>query len=77
LSLSFSISRFCLIHFFSQADFYRGKTITIIQGRDPGGSGDLRAKAMIPFLQKHIPGNPAVISEYMPGGGGRKAAITF
>src|SRR5262245_15703177 len=58
----------------SQADFYRGKTITIIQGRDPGGSGDLRAKAMIPFLQKHIPGNPTVISEYMPGGGGRKAA---
>ena len=58
----------------SQTDFYRGKTITIIQGRDPGGSGDLRAKAMIPFLQKHIPGNPTVISEYMPGGGGRKAA---
>jgi hypothetical protein len=25
-------------------------------------------------LQKHIPGNPTVISEYMPGGGGRKAA---
>jgi tripartite-type tricarboxylate transporter receptor subunit TctC len=59
---------------FAQPDFYRGKTITIIQGRDPGGSGDLRAKAMIPFLQKHIPGNPTVISEYMPGGGGRKAA---
>ena len=59
---------------FSQADFYRGKTITMIQGRDPGGSGDLRAKAMIPFLQKHIPGNPTVISQYMPGGGGRKAA---
>jgi hypothetical protein len=38
---------------FSQTDFYRGKTITIIQGRDPGGSGDLRVKAMMPFLQKH------------------------
>jgi tripartite-type tricarboxylate transporter receptor subunit TctC len=59
---------------FSQADFYRGKTITIIQDRDPGGSGDLRVKVMLPFLQKHIPGNPTVISEYMPGGGGRKAA---
>jgi tripartite-type tricarboxylate transporter receptor subunit TctC len=59
---------------FSQIDFYRGKTITIIQGRDPGGSGDLRVKVMMPFLQKHIPGNPTVISEYMPGGGGRKAA---
>ncbi|HEX2227218.1 MAG TPA: hypothetical protein VHM64_08750, partial [Candidatus Binatia bacterium] len=59
---------------FSQADFFRGKTITIIQGRDPGGTGDLRVKAMLSFLQKHIPGNPTVISEYMPGGGGRKAA---
>ena len=59
---------------FSQADFYKGKTITIIQGRDPGGTGDMRVRAMIPFLQKYIPGNPNIVSEYMPGGGGRKAA---
>ena len=59
---------------FSQSDFYKGKTITIVQGRDPGGTGDMRVRAMIPFLQKYIPGNPSVVSEYMPGGGGRKAA---
>jgi hypothetical protein len=35
---------------FSQADFYQGKTIRIIHGRDPGGSGDLRVKAMTTFL---------------------------
>jgi tripartite-type tricarboxylate transporter receptor subunit TctC len=58
----------------SQSDFYRGKTITIIQGRDPGGTGDLRVRAMNPFLQKYIPGNPTIINEFMPGGGGRKAA---
>jgi tripartite-type tricarboxylate transporter receptor subunit TctC len=29
---------------------------------------------MIPFLQKYIPGNPNIVNEYMPGGGGRKAA---
>lgn len=58
---------------FSQADFYQGKTITIIQGRDPGGTGDLRVRAVIPFLRKYIPGNPAVATEYMTGGGGRKA----
>jgi tripartite-type tricarboxylate transporter receptor subunit TctC len=62
---------------FSQSDFYRGKTITIIQGRDPGGSGDLRVKVMMPFLQKHIPGNPTVISEYMPGGGGERRNHVF
>ena len=59
---------------FSQSDFFRGKTITIIQGRDPGGTGDLRVRAMMPFLQKYIPGNPTIINEFMPGGGGRKAA---
>ncbi len=62
------------VSLFSQADFYQGKTITIIQGREPGGSGDMRAKAVIPFLRKYIPGNPTIVSEYMPGGGGRKAA---
>lgn len=62
------------ISVFSQADFYQGKTITIIQGRDPGGTGDLRARSLVPFLQKYIPGNPTIVMEYMPGGGGRKAA---
>src|SRR5438874_5136614 len=59
---------------FPQSPFYQGKTLTIIQGRDPGGTGDMRVRAMTPFLQKYIPGNPTVVSEYMPGGGSRKAA---
>jgi tripartite-type tricarboxylate transporter receptor subunit TctC len=58
---------------FSQ-EFYKGKTLTVIQGREPGGSGDVRTKAAQPFLQKYIPGNPTILFEYMPGGGGRKAA---
>src|SRR5438046_409736 len=57
-----------------QTPFYQGKTLTIIQGRDPGGTGDMRVRAMTPFLQKYIPGNPTVVSEYMPGGGSRTAA---
>jgi tripartite-type tricarboxylate transporter receptor subunit TctC len=61
-----------LLH--AQADFYRGKTIRIVHGRDAGGSGDLRVKALVPFLQKYIPGNPTIVHEFMPGGGGRKAA---
>jgi len=59
---------------YAQADFYRGKTLTIIQGRSPGGTGDIRTRTLVPFLQKHIPGNPTVVMEYMPGGGSRKAA---
>jgi tripartite-type tricarboxylate transporter receptor subunit TctC len=59
---------------FAQTPFYQGKTITIVHGRAPGGSGDLRVRAVIPFLQKYIPGNPTFVHEYMDGGGGRKAA---
>ncbi|HWP60258.1 MAG TPA: hypothetical protein VNL14_20355 [Candidatus Acidoferrales bacterium] len=59
---------------FPQTSFFQGKTITIIQSGGPGGVGDMRTKAIVPFLQKHIPGNPTVVMQYIDGGGGRKAA---
>jgi tripartite-type tricarboxylate transporter receptor subunit TctC len=59
---------------YAQTSFFQGKTITIIQGRSPGGSGDLRVKALMPFMEKYIPGNPKIVNEYMSGGGSRKAA---
>src|ERR671912_2052391 len=58
----------------AQAPFYQGKTITMVASTAPGGTGDLRVKAMVPILRKHIPGNPTIAIEYMEGGGGRKAA---
>jgi tripartite-type tricarboxylate transporter receptor subunit TctC len=58
----------------TQAPFYQGKTITVIAGQEPGGLGDLRLKSILPYLKKHIPGQPNIVAEYMPGGGGRKAA---
>jgi len=58
----------------AQPLYYKGKTISVIEGRSPGGVGDLRTKAILPFLQKYIPGNPTIVPEYMPGGGGRQAA---
>src|SRR5687767_11886871 len=58
----------------AQASFYAGKTVTLIATTAPGGTGDLRVKAALPFLKKHIPGNPTVVIEYMDGGGGRKGA---
>jgi len=57
-----------------QSPFYVGKTITIVQARAAGGTGDLRVRAQVPFLRKYIPGSPTIVLEYMPGGGGRKAA---
>jgi tripartite-type tricarboxylate transporter receptor subunit TctC len=59
---------------YSQENFYAGKTVTLVSTTAPGGTGDLRVKAMMPFLKKHIPGNPTVVIQYMDGGGGRKGA---
>ena len=56
---------------YSQSDFYKGKTVTLIHGRSAGGSGEYRSRAVAPFLQKHIPGNPTTVHEYMDGCGGR------
>jgi tripartite-type tricarboxylate transporter receptor subunit TctC len=58
----------------AQAPFYQDKTITVVAGTDAGGTADLRIKTVVASLRKHIPGNPTIIVEYMPGGGGRKAA---
>lgn len=65
---------FCLLpaDVLSQSNFYEGKTVTLIATTSAGGTGDLRVKAMVPFLKKHIPGNPTVVIQYIDGGGGRK-----
>jgi tripartite-type tricarboxylate transporter receptor subunit TctC len=57
----------------AQQPYYQNKTIRIIRGGEPGGSGDLQARALIPFLKKNIPGDPTIIVENMPGAAGRKA----
>ena len=58
----------------AQTPFYQDKNITIVAATDPGGTADLRIRTVVSSLRKHIPGNPNIVVEYMPGGGGRKAA---
>ena len=54
--------------------FFAGKTINIYCGYNPGGSYDLYARMIGRYLGKHIPGNPAVAVQNMPGAGSMKAA---
>ena len=49
--------------------FYEGKTIRIIVGFSPGGGYDIYARAIARHMGKHIPGNPTIIVENMPGAG--------
>src|SRR5436190_13412274 len=52
------------------ADFYRGKAIGLVMGTGPGGSFDLYGRTIAEHWGRHIPGNPTVIVEHMPGAGG-------
>jgi tripartite-type tricarboxylate transporter receptor subunit TctC len=52
------------------AEFYKGKTVAILMGTGPGGSYDLYGRTIAAHLGKHIPGNPTLIVEHMPGAGG-------
>ena len=62
-----------LVTFFSAdlfaAPFYQGKTLRINVGTSPGGGFDLWARVVGRHLGKHIPGNPAVLVENIPGAG--------
>jgi tripartite-type tricarboxylate transporter receptor subunit TctC len=59
----------------SVADFYRGKTVTMIVGTGPGGGAiSGYPMALAPAMKKYLPGHPDFIISYMPGGGGIKAA---
>jgi len=51
----------------ADADFYRGKTVTLVVGYPPGGGYDAYARIVANNLGKHIPGNPSVIVQNMPG----------
>jgi tripartite-type tricarboxylate transporter receptor subunit TctC len=56
------------------AAFYKGKTVNILVGYEGGGGYDLYARLVAQFLGKHIPGQPTVIVQNMPGAGGLRAA---
>ena len=56
------------------ADFYRGKTISIIVSTSAGGDYDQRARLLARHMDRHLPGQPKLIAQNMPGAGGLKAA---
>jgi tripartite-type tricarboxylate transporter receptor subunit TctC len=51
----------------AQESFYKGKTITIIVGTKAGDVYDLYPRMLSDYLTKHIPGNPNVIIQNVPG----------
>jgi tripartite-type tricarboxylate transporter receptor subunit TctC len=55
------------------ADFYRGKQISLIVGYGTGGGYDVYGRLIARHLGRHIPGNPNVVVQNMPGAGSLRA----
>ncbi len=51
-------------------EFFKGKSLRFTVMYSPGGTYDLYSRLFIIHLSKHIPGNPPVTIQYMPGAGG-------
>jgi tripartite-type tricarboxylate transporter receptor subunit TctC len=54
--------------------FYKGRTITIVVGTSAGGGYDAYARLFGRYLSKHLPGEPSVVINNMPGAGSNRAA---
>jgi tripartite-type tricarboxylate transporter receptor subunit TctC len=59
------------------ADFYRGKQVQLVLSAGAGGGYASYAHAIAPYLTKHIPGNPGIVVQNMPGAGGLRAMQYF
>jgi tripartite-type tricarboxylate transporter receptor subunit TctC len=51
------------------ADFYKGKTVSLMNGFGPGGENDLWTREIAKHMPKYLPGNPTIVVQNVPGAG--------
>lgn len=73
-TVTFFIVLACASGPFAAEEFFAGKSITIVEGHAPGGGFDTYARLVGRHIKNHIPGNPNVIIQNMPGAGSLVAA---
>ncbi len=61
----------------SVAAFYKGKSLNLLVGSAPGGGYDLYARHVSRHMSRHLPGEPDIVVQNMPGAGGLIAANTL
>jgi len=77
ISLLALLASFEAAHAQGVADFYKGKSINLAISFPPGGGYDLYARILGRHMGKHIPGNPTIVPQNMPGAGGLRVAQYF
>ncbi|HEY8578979.1 MAG TPA: tripartite tricarboxylate transporter substrate-binding protein [Beijerinckiaceae bacterium] len=56
------------------ADFYKGKNLNLVVGYGAGGGYDMYARVLSRHMGRHMPGEPTVVVQNMPGAGSLRAA---
>jgi tripartite-type tricarboxylate transporter receptor subunit TctC len=55
--------------------FYKGKQMSLLIGFGPGGGNDVWGRAIARHMGRHVPGNPTMVAQNMPGAGTMKLAL--
>jgi len=58
----------------SAEPFFKGRVINLYVGAAPGGTYDYYSRLVARFMAKHIPGDPTIVTQSMPGAGSLHAA---
>jgi len=58
-------------------DFFKGKSMRFTVVYEPGGTYDSYSRLVIAHLPKHIPENPTIVVQYMPGAGGMVGTLSL
>jgi len=61
----------------AQQNFYAGKTVNIVVGFSPGGGYDAYARLLARHYNRHIPGNPTIVVQNMPGASSLKSVLNL
>lgn len=77
LGLAASIAGSSIAEAAAQKVDFSGKRIEMIVPFPPGGGSDVYSRALAPFLEKHLPGNPTILIRNVPGGGSITGANQF
>jgi tripartite-type tricarboxylate transporter receptor subunit TctC len=60
-----------------EAVSFKGKTIIVLVGSDPGGGTDASGRLIALYLRKYLPGEPNIVVQNVPGASGITALNYF
>jgi tripartite-type tricarboxylate transporter receptor subunit TctC len=75
--LAASLAVFPATHAAAQKVDFSGKRVEMLVPFNPGGGSDVYSRALAPFFEKYLPGNPTIIIRNVPGGGSITGANQF